>query len=153
MRAVGVIGAGKAKPELMFLAEEVGRLLAKEGIIVITGGLGGVMEAACRGAVCEGGITVGILPTLRKEDANPYVKIAIPTGMGEMRNALIVRASDALIAIGGEYGTLSEIALALKVGKPVIGLKTWDIPGVINASSPADAIELVLCEKIKGVRS
>ncbi len=153
MRAVGVIGAGKAKPELMFLAEEVGRLLAKEGIIVITGGLGGVMEAACRGAVCEGGITVGILPTLRKEDANPYVKIAIPTGMGEMRNALIVRASDALIAIGGEYGTLSEIALALKVGKPVIGLKTWDIPGVINASSPADAIELVLCKKIKGVRS
>ncbi len=144
MKAVGIIGAGKAEPELLHLAEEVGRFLAKEGIIVITGGLGGVMEAACRGAVSEGAITVGILPTLRKEDANPYVKIAIPTGMGEMRNALIVRASDALIAIGGEYGTLSEIALALKTGKPVIGLKTWEIPGIIKANSPKEAFEKAL---------
>lgn len=144
MKTVGVIGAGKADEELIRLAEEVGRLLAKNGIIVITGGLRGVMEAACRGAYFEGGITVGILPTLSKEDANPYVKIPIPTGMGEMRNALIVRASDALVAIGGEYGTLSEIAFALKTGKGVVGLKTWDIRGVIQANSPEEAVRILL---------
>ncbi|MCX8034255.1 MAG: TIGR00725 family protein [Thermodesulfovibrio sp.] len=144
MKAVGVIGTGKAEEDLLQLAEEVGRLLAKQGVIVITGGLGGVMEAACRGATLEGGITVGILPTLKKEDANPFVKIPIPTGMGEMRNALIVRASDALIAIGGEYGTLSEIAFALKTGKKVVGLKTWDINGVIKAYSPDEAVKIAL---------
>lgn len=144
MKTVGVIGAGKADEELIRLAEEVGRLLAKNRIIVITGGLRGVMEAACRGAYFEGGITVGILPTLSKEDANPYVKIPIPTGMGEMRNALIVRASDALVAIGGEYGTLSEIAFALKTGKRVVGLKTWDIRGVIQANSPEEAVRILL---------
>ncbi|WP_353683798.1 TIGR00725 family protein [Thermodesulfovibrio sp. 3907-1M] len=142
MKTAGIIGAGKADKELLELAEEVGRLLAKEGITVITGGLGGVMEAASRGAFLEGGITVGILPTLKKEDANPYVKIPIPTGMGEMRNALIVRASDLLIAIGGEYGTLSEIALALKTGKKVIGLKTWNIPGIIECHSAEEAVRL-----------
>jgi uncharacterized protein (TIGR00725 family) len=101
MKAVGVIGAGKADKEISEIAEEVERLLAKEGIIVITGGLGGVIESACKGAFLEGGITVGILPTVKKEDANSYVKIVIPTGMGEMRNVLIVRTSDVLIAIGG----------------------------------------------------
>ncbi|MEJ5228186.1 TIGR00725 family protein [Thermodesulfovibrio sp.] len=144
MKTVGVIGAGKADEELIRLAEEVGRLLAKNGIIVITGGLRGVMEAACRGAYFEGGITVGILPTLSKEDANPYVKIPIPTGMGEMRNALIVRASDSLVAIGGEYGTLSEIAFALKTGKRVVGLKTWDIKGIIQVNSPEEAVRILL---------
>ncbi|WP_297212852.1 MULTISPECIES: TIGR00725 family protein [Thermodesulfovibrio] len=144
MKTVGVIGAGKADEELIRLAEEVGRLLAKNGITVITGGLGGVMEAACRGAYFKGGITVGILPTLSKEDANPYVKIPIPTGMGEMRNALIVRASDALVAIGGEYGTLSEIAFALKTGKRVVGLKTWDIRGIIQVNSPEEAVRILL---------
>lgn len=144
MKIIGVIGAGEAREELLRIAEEVGRLLAMEGAIVITGGLGGVMEAASKGAFLEGGITVGILPTLNKKDANPYVKIPIPTGMGEMRNALIVRASDALISIGGEYGTLSEIALALKFGKRVIGLKTWDIKGIIQASSPEEAVKLSL---------
>lgn len=144
MKAVGVIGAGRAEEKLVHLAEEVGRLLAKHGVIVITGGLGGVMEAACRGAALEGGITVGILPTLKKEDANPYVKIPIPTGIGEMRNALIVRASDALIAIGGEYGTLSEIAFALKTGKKVVGLRTWDIKGVLQASSAEEAVKIAL---------
>ncbi|MGB9711126.1 MAG: TIGR00725 family protein [Thermodesulfovibrio sp.] len=142
MKTVGVIGAGKADKELLELAEEVGRLLSKEGITVITGGLGGVMEAASRGAFQAGGITVGILPTLKKEDANSYVKIPIPTGLGEMRNALIVRASDVLIAIGGEYGTLSEIALALKTGKKVIGLKTWKIPGIIECYSAEEAVRL-----------
>uniref|UniRef100_A0A7C4AJ92 TIGR00725 family protein n=1 Tax=Thermodesulfovibrio aggregans TaxID=86166 RepID=A0A7C4AJ92_9BACT len=144
MKTAGVIGAGKAERELLKMAEEVGKLLAKEGVIVITGGLGGVMEAASRGAFLEGGITVGILPTVRKDDANPYIKIPIPTGMGEMRNALVVRASDVLIAIGGEYGTLSEIALALKTGKKVIGLKTWNINGVIEVNSAEEAVRVAL---------
>ncbi len=144
MKTAGVIGAGKAERELLKMAEEVGKLLAKEGVIIITGGLGGVMEAASRGAFLEGGITVGILPTVRKDDANPYVKIPIPTGMDEMRNALVVRASDVLIAIGGEYGTLSEIALALKTGKKVIGLKTWNIKGVIEANSAEEAVRVAL---------
>ncbi len=146
MKAVGVIGAGKANEELLKIAEEVGRLLAKEGFLVITGGLGGVMEAASKGAYLQGGLTIGILPTLRKEDANPYVKIPITTGMGEMRNALIVRASDALIAIGGEYGTLSEIAFALKTGKKVIGIKTWNINGLIEAKNAQEAIDILLQE-------
>ncbi len=149
MKTAGVIGAGKANKELLELAEETGRLLAKNGFILITGGLGGVMEAASRGCYTEGGITVGILPTLKKEDANPYIKIPIPTGMGEMRNALIVRASDVLIAIGGEYGTLSEIALALKTGKKVIGLKTWKIPGIIESQSAEEAVGLAI-SLIKG---
>lgn len=143
MKIIGVIGAGKADNELIKLAEDVGRLLAKEGSIIVTGGLGGVMEATCRGAFIEGGITVGILPTFQKEDANPYVKIPIPTGMGEMRNVLIVRASDVLIAIGGGYGTLSEIAFALKMGKKVIGLKTWDIEGIIRVNSPEEAVSKI----------
>jgi uncharacterized protein (TIGR00725 family) len=144
MKIIGVIGAGRADEELLKIAEEVGRFLAKEGVIVITGGLGGVMEAVSRGAYLEGGITVGILPTLRKEDANPYVKIPIPTGLGEMRNSLIVRASDVLIAIGGEYGTLSEIAFALKTGKKVVGIKTWKINGIINAKSAQEAVKIAL---------
>jgi uncharacterized protein (TIGR00725 family) len=144
MKIIGVIGAGRADEKLLKIAEEVGHLLAKEGVIVITGGLGGVMEAVSRGAYLEGGITVGILPTLRKEDANPYVKIPIPTGLGEMRNSLIVRASDVLIAIGGEYGTLSEIALALKTGKKVVGIKTWNINGIINAKSAQEAVKIAL---------
>lgn len=144
MKIIGVIGAGEAREELLRIAEEVGRLLAKEGAIVITGGLSGVMEAASKGAFLEGGITVGILPTLKKEDANPYVKIPIPTGMGEIRNALIVRASDALIAIGGGYGTLSEIAFALKTGKRVVGIKTWKIDGVIEVKTAQEAVEISL---------
>mgnify|MGYP001033126366 CR=1 FL=1 len=144
MKIVGVIGAGKAEEELLKIAEKVGSLLAKKGLMLINGGLGGVMEASAKGAFHEGGITIGVLPTGNKEDANPYIKIPIPTGMGEMRNALIVRASDILIAIGGEYGTLSEIALALKTGKKVIGIKTWKIPGVIEAETAEEALILVL---------
>lgn len=144
MKIIGVIGAANASEELLHLAEKVGRLLAKEGAILITGGLGGVMEAASKGASLEGGITVGILPSMRKEDANPYIKIPIPTGMGEMRNALIVRASDALIAIGGEYGTLSEIAFALKSGKKVIGLNTWKIKGLLEVTSAEEAVSKIL---------
>ena len=102
------------------------------------------MEAACRGAKAEGGATLGILPGADASAANPYVDVAVPTGLGEARNALVVRAADALIAIAGGYGTLSEIALALKAGKPVTGLATWEIEGVVPAASPAEAVALTL---------
>jgi uncharacterized protein (TIGR00725 family) len=112
--------------------------------MVVTGGLGGVMEAACRGAHEAGGTTIGILPGTERSDANPFVDVAIPTGMGEARNALVVRSADALIAIGGAYGTLSEVALALKAGKRVAGLGTWEIDGVEAVDSPGAAVETVL---------
>jgi uncharacterized protein (TIGR00725 family) len=139
-----VVGAGRASREQQRAAEEAGRGLGERGAVVICGGLGGVMEAACKGAKEGGGTTVGILPTLDRSDANPFVDIAIPTGLGEARNALVVRAADALIAVGGEYGTLSEIALALKAGKRVIGLGSWEIDGVEAAPTPRDAVELAL---------
>jgi uncharacterized protein (TIGR00725 family) len=134
-----VVGPSGLEPEE---AEELGRELARAGALLVCGGLGGAMEAACRGAKGEGGKTLGILPGADRSAANRYVDVAIPTGLGEARNALIVRAADALIAIAGGYGTLSEIALALRAGKPVIGLGTWDIEGVVQASSPAEAVSL-----------
>jgi uncharacterized protein (TIGR00725 family) len=112
--------------------------------VLVCGGLGGVMEAACRGAKAAGGTTVGILPGASRADANRYVDIAIPTGLGEARNALVVRAVDALVAVGGEYGTLSEIALALKCDTPVVGLASWDIEGVRRAKSASDAVQRAL---------
>lgn len=108
------------------------------------GGLGGAMEAACRGARQAGGTTVGLLPGLDRRDANPYVDVAIPTGLGEARNALVVRTADALVAVGGGYGTLSEIGLALRTGKHVVGLATWEIDGIERVSSPVDAVDAVL---------
>ena len=126
------------------MAEEVGRLLARRGAVVVCGGLGGVMEAACRGASREGGTTVGVLPGLDRGAANPFVSVAVATGLGEVRNALVVRAADALIAVGGAYGTLSEIALALKAGKPVIGLGTWEIDGVERVEGPEAAVNMAL---------
>src|SRR5229473_686544 len=113
---IAVVGAGACEPEVARVAEEVGRLLGRAGAVLVCGGLGGVMEAACRGAREAGAITVGILPGERRSAANPWVTVALPTGLGELRNGLVVRAADALIAIGGAYGTLSEIALALKSG-------------------------------------
>lgn len=110
------------------------------------GGLGGVMEAACRGAKDAGGTTVGILPGTDRAAANPFVDVAVATGLGEARNALVVRAADAVIAIGGGYGTLSEIALALKAGKRVVGLETWDVEGVEVADAPEAAVEAVLTD-------
>jgi uncharacterized protein (TIGR00725 family) len=112
--------------------------------VVVCGGLGGVMEAACRGAKGAGGTTIGILPGVDRSAANPFVDVAIPTGLGEARNALVVRAADALIAVGGGYGTLSEIAFALKAGKRVAGIGTWEIDGVERADSPEAAVEAVL---------
>ena len=124
---MAVVGAGDAAPELEALAEEVGRGLAEHGAVVVCGGLGGVMEAACRGARSHRGTTVGLLPGTDREEANGWVSVAIPTGLGEARNALVVRTADALVAVGGGWGTLSEIALARKAGKLVVGLEAWDL--------------------------
>ncbi|KAF0183093.1 MAG: hypothetical protein FD164_822 [Nitrospirae bacterium] len=140
---VAVIGAGIADAETMALAEDVGRLIAENGALLVCGGLGGVMEAAAKGAKSAGGTTVGILPQPYRHDANAYIDVPIATGFGEGRNVFIVRTADALIAIGGEYGTLSEIAFALKSGKPVVGLNTWDIRGVQKAGSPEEAVTAV----------
>jgi len=126
------------------VAEAVGRELAARGAVVVCGGLGGVMEAACRGAKKAGGLTVGILPGTDRAAANAFVDVAVPTGLGEARNALVVRAADALIAVGVGYGTLSEIALALKAGKRVVGLDSWDIEGILAAADPQAAVAALL---------
>jgi uncharacterized protein (TIGR00725 family) len=141
---IAVIGAGSATPEQADAAEAVGRRLAEAGAVLVCGGLGGVMEAACRGAKAAGGTTVGILPGDDRRQANAHVDVALATGLGEGRNALIVRAVDALVAVGGEYGTLSEIALALKTGKPVVGVGSWDIEGVVRAQTPDKAVRRAL---------
>lgn len=142
---VAVVGAGgTVAAELLALAEAVGGELARRGAVVVTGGLGGVMEAVCRGARAAGGTTLGILPGTDRAEANAFVDVAVTTGMGELRNGLVVRCADALVAVGGEYGTLSEIALALKAGKPVAGLGTWQIDGVRAAADPREAVALVL---------
>jgi uncharacterized protein (TIGR00725 family) len=149
---IGVIGAGTCDETQAALAEEVGRLLARAGALVVCGGLGGVMEAACRGAKASGGMTVGLLPGLERTEANDWVDVAIPTGLGEARNVFVVRASDALIAIGGEFGTLSEIGFALKTGKTVLGLGTWELPqrpdAIRRASSAAEAVSLALAHAV-----
>jgi len=136
---VAVVGPGEATAQQLEAAEDVGAHLAAAGAVVVTGGLGGVMEAASRGARSKRGVTVGLLPGTDRHAANGWVEVAVATGLGELRNALIVRAVDALVAIGGGTGTLSEIALALKLGKPVVGLGTWDVHGVEQADSPPDA--------------
>lgn len=124
---MAVIGSGEPDPERDRQAENVGRALAEHGAVLLCGGLGGVMEAACRGATLAGGTTVGLLPGSDRRGANPHLTIALPTGMGELRNGLIVRGADTVIAVGGEYGTLSEIGFALKLGRPVVGLRTWEL--------------------------
>lgn len=141
---IGVIGGGKCTPEMAQLAEEVGREIALGGAILICGGLSGVMEAACRGAKTANGATIGVLPGLRKSDANDYVDIPIVTGMSEARNIIIVRSADAVIAVGGEYGTLSEISFCLKLRVPVVGLKTWEVdPAVLKAETAEEAVRRV----------
>lgn len=150
-RMVAVIGTGEPDPALEEAAEVIGAGLARAGVTVVCGGLEGVMAAACRGAKVHGGRTVGILPGCDPATANPWVDIAIPTGFGEARNALVVRSAQAVIAVGGGYGTLSEIALALKAGTRVIGLETWEIPGVEVVNSPDDAVERVMRAPIEKV--
>jgi len=150
---VSVIGPNECSEWEAQAAETVGRLLASNEVTVICGGRGGVMEAVCRGAQEAGGITVGILPGLTVEEGNRHLSIAIPTGLGEARNAIVARAGNAVIAIGGRFGTLSEIAFALKMGKQVVGLRTWD-PIHADGSrtpiqivkTPEEAVELVLKE-------
>ena len=142
---ISVIGAGKCDAQTYALAEQVGRELAQQGATVVCGGLGGVMEGACKGAKDAGGRTVGILPGEDRADANPYVDIPIVTGMAEARNAIVVRTGSAVIAIGGEYGTLIEIAFALKFEIPVIGLDTWPLGrGVVEARDAQQAVQLAL---------
>lgn len=143
---IAVIGAGECPPEIARLAEEVGRRLAEKGAVLICGGLGGVMEAACRGAKGAGGTTVGVLPGTNPGDANPYVDIPIATGMGPARNVIVVASAQAAIAVGGGYGTLSEIGHARKLGIPVVGLETWSLKkegytGIIEARSPTEAVK------------
>jgi uncharacterized protein (TIGR00725 family) len=141
---VAVVGPGEATAEEARAAEAIGRGLADGGAIVVCGGLGGVMASACHGACAAAGVTVGLLPGTDRADANEWVQIALPTGLGELRNGLIIRAADAVIAVGGAYGTLSEIALALRAGVPVIGLKSWDIEGIERVGSAAEAVDLAL---------
>ncbi|MEW6110110.1 MAG: TIGR00725 family protein [Nitrospirota bacterium] len=140
---IAVIGGRKADKSLLDEAEEAGRLLAKRSTIVICGGLGGIMETASKGAKSEGGLTIGILPQDHKRDANEYIDVPIVTGLGIGRNVIIARTADALIAVGGEYGTLSEIAFALQMKKPVVGIRTWEIKGVVPAQDAADAVDKV----------
>lgn len=142
----GVVGAGSAEAgaEARLAAQEVGRLVARAGGVVICGGLGGVMEAACRGAKEAGGTTVGLLPGTDRSEANRWVDVAIATGLGEARNVLVVRASDVIVAVGGGYGTLSEIGFALKTGTLVVGLGTWEVAGVEAVSGPAEAVARAL---------
>ena len=142
---IAVIGDGQPPVEVARWAEEVGRLLAQRGAVVVCGGLGGVMAAAAQGAAAAGGLTVGILPTYDAATANPAIAVAIPSGMGEARNVLVVASGDAVIALPGSYGTQSEVALALKLGKKVIGVQAWgDVQGVQVAQTPAEAVELAL---------
>ncbi len=141
---VAVVGTGEASPAAECDAEAVGRLLAERGVVVVCGGLGGVMAAACRGAKSAGGTTVGILPGGDRREANPWVDVAVPTGMGEARNAVVTRTADAVVAVAGGYGTLSEMALALRLGRPVVTLGGWDIEGVQLAQDPSDAVARAL---------
>jgi uncharacterized protein (TIGR00725 family) len=148
---IGVVGAADCSAEAYRLAEEVGLLAGRAGALLVCGGRGGVMEASARGAKQAGGITIGILPGDRGSDANPYIDIPIVTAMGNARNVINVLTSHVIIAVEGSYGTLSEIALALKCGIPVIGLKTWDIsiPGgyplpIYLAQTPEEAVREAL---------
>ncbi len=150
-RFIAVIGGGQCSEQEARLAEEVGRELARQDAILVCGGLGGVMESACKGASSEGGVTIGILPGESRQTANPYVAIPIATGIGYARNVAVVKSAQAVIAIGGNYGTLSEISHALQSGIPVIGLNTWSLSkndqqdnSIITAQSPAEAVNKAL---------
>jgi uncharacterized protein (TIGR00725 family) len=142
MHMIGVIGAGSCNKKIYEQARKVGRGIAETGTTLVCGGLGGVMEGACRGAFEAGGTTVGILPGDERYQANAYVTIPVVTDLGHARNVLVVRSSDIVMAVSGGYGTLSEISIALKVGKPVIGLETWpNMEGVQYVATAEEALE------------
>jgi uncharacterized protein (TIGR00725 family) len=143
-RTIGVIGASSCPESLIDVAEKVGSEIAARGAVLICGGLGGVMEAACRGAKRLGGTTVGVIPESESGSANEFVDIVIATGMGEARNAVVVNSSDGLVAVRGGYGTLSEIAFALRSGKPIAGISTWNIDERLHAvDDPVEAVDWV----------
>lgn len=150
-RFIAVIGGSDCTPEEARLAEEVGRELARKDVILVCGGLDGVMEAACKGTSAGGGLTIGILPGGSRQTANPYVQIPVVTNLGEARNVIVVKSAEAVIAIGGGYGTLSEIGHALRNGTPVVGLNTWSLSrndrpdnSIVLAKNPADAVNKAL---------
>lgn len=152
LRVVAVVGPGSdISDDLAALAHEIGTLLAQRGIVVVTGGLGGVMAAAACGASEAGGLVIGLLPGDDRTDANTDLTVAIPTGLGQARNALVVGAADGVIAVGGSWGTLSEIALARRAGKPVVCLRGWHVfdaddqpVPLVVARSPTEAVEQLL---------
>jgi uncharacterized protein (TIGR00725 family) len=151
---LAVIGPAEAGPALLAVAEEVGRLIAQAGAVLLSGGLGGVMEAACRGARQAGGVTIGLLPGTDRATGNAYLTVALPTGLGQGRNLLLIRGADAIVCVGGSWGTLSEVAMARRTaGKPVVILSGWSIrdvtgapveDGLLRASDPAEAVRLAL---------
>lgn len=142
---IAVVGAGECTADVRALAEELGREIGRHGMILVCGGMGGVMEAAARGARAAGGLTVGVLPHYERTGANQWLDIVIPTGFGHGRNVIVAASGDAVIALPGEYGTASEIALALKLGRCVVALGAWnDHPGVLHAHSPREALDLAL---------
>lgn len=144
-KIIGVIGKGDSSEEDYRIAQEVGEEIAKSGYTLLSGGMGGVMEAACRGAKSEGGTTIGIIPGSSKSECNAYVDYPIVTGMGHGRNVIVAGSSDAIIAIGGSFGTLSEIAFALRLNIPIIGLNTWDVSTDIKkAESAQEAVHLAI---------
>ena len=147
---IAVVGGRDAPPPLLAAAEAIGREIARQGHTLICGGLTGVMEAACRGARAEGGHTIGVLPGLDPAEANPYVEFVIPTGLNTGRNVIVALSGAAMIAVGGAFGTLSEVAYALQFGRPVVGLETWLIDDgsgreyILRATDPADAVRLAV---------
>jgi uncharacterized protein (TIGR00725 family) len=148
---ISVIGASEGDEEILRDAEAVGRGIAEAGAVLVCGGLSGVMEAASKGAAEAGGIAIGVLPTLSPADANPYVTHAVPTGTGHARNLAVVASGEAVIAVGGEWGTLSEIAFARKLGRPVVAMRSWMLrnragtdPGIVEAEAPEEAVRLAL---------
>lgn len=147
---MGVIGAGDCSEDVYKLAEEVGERIAKAGAVLVCGGLGGVMEAVSKGAKKEGGTTIGILPGKDRSQANPYIDFPLVTGLGEGRNLLVIRNSDVVIALPGKYGTLSEIGFCLALGKPIVGLSTWDVSeDIIKAKDAEDAVKIALSKVTK----
>jgi len=148
---IAVVGSASCDEPIAALARAVGHEIGRRGAVLVCGGRGGVMEAACQGAKAQGGITVGILPDADHRQANRYVDIPIVTGLGDARNAVVVRSVDAVVAVSGGYGTLSEIGLALKMGRPVVGLGTWElsqqgqpVAAIVRADTPLQAVEAAI---------
>ena len=141
---IAVLGGRVESEDILEVAEEIGRLIAEKGAALVCGGMGGVMEAACKGAKSADGLTVGILPVTDAKLGNAYLDVIIPTGMGDARNAMILNSVQGAIAVGGKYGTLSEIAYALQRNLPVVSLKSWDVdPSVYQAQTASEAVDYI----------